>query len=188
MAATATAPPPTRSYAWVAGVVAAGALVALTVGIVAKTQQSDSPGGYFQLFFTDPIHLKAWFATAAALLGCVQLFTAAWIFRRLPLPRTRWVNVVHRWSGRTAFVCTLPVAYHCVFKLGFHTDRGDRVAFHSLLGCAFYGAYVAKVSIVRLHRFPGWVLPVMGGTLFTILIAAWYSSALWFFRLVGEGL
>lgn len=165
-----------------------GAVVAVTVGVLAKTQQSDAPSGYFDLFFSDPIHLKAWLATGAALLGCVQLFTAAWIFRKLPLHKPPAVNFVHRWSGRLAFVLTLPVAYHCIFKLGFHGDRGDRVLIHSLAGTAFYGAYVAKVSIVRLHRFPGWVLPVAGGTLFTILIAAWYTSALWFFSLVGEGL
>jgi hypothetical protein len=41
------------------------------------------------------------------------------------------------------------------------------------------------VLIVRLHRFPAWVLPAAGGLLFATLIAVWYSSALWFFRLVG---
>ena len=106
-----------------------GTLVAVTVGVIAKTQQSDSPSGYFDLFFSDPIHLKAWFATAAALLGCVQLFTAAWIFRKLPLHKPPIVNVIHRWSGRLALVCTLPVAYHCIFKLGFHGDRGAACSF-----------------------------------------------------------
>ena len=30
---------------------------------------------------------------------------------------------MHRWTGRLAFVLTLPVAYHCIFKLGFR--HGD---------------------------------------------------------------
>jgi hypothetical protein len=94
---------------------------------------------------------------------------------------------VHRWSGRLAFVVTLPVAYHCIFKLGFQSGD-DRVLAHSLLGCAFYGAFTAKVLVVRLHRFPGWVLPTAGGLLFAVLIAVWYTSAVWFFRLVGVGL
>ena len=65
-----------------------------------------------------------------------------------------WVNPAHRWSGRLAFVATLPVAYHCIFKLGFQS--GDlRVLWHSLLGSAFYGAFAAKVTIVELKRFPG---------------------------------
>jgi hypothetical protein len=27
---------------------------------------------------------------------------------------------------------------------------------------------------------PGWVLPVAGGLLFTVVVVIWYSSALWF--------
>jgi uncharacterized protein DUF6529 len=185
-AAAKTRPPRRpRSGVWIAGIVAVGALVALTVGLLAGSQQSDAPGGYFDLFFSDPVHLKAWFASGAVVLALTQLFTAAWIFEKLPWRRPRRVNVVHRWSGRLAFLLTLPVAYHCIFKLGFHDDRGDRVLAHSLLGSAFYGAYVSKVSIVRLHRFPRWVLPAAGGTLFAVLIAAWYTSAFWFFDLVG---
>jgi hypothetical protein len=44
------------------------------------------------------------------------------------------------------------------------------------------------VLIVRLKRFPFWVLPVAGGLLFATLIVVWYTSALWFFSLVGEGI
>ena len=173
----ATAAP--RSYRWLAAPLLAFALFSLTAGLLADHDPRSK--GYFRLFFSDPIHLKAGFATAAALLACFQLFTAAWIFRKLPWDKPAWVNPVHRWSGRLAFVCTLPVAYHCIFKLGFR-DPGTRVLAHSLLGCAFFGAYAAKVTIVRLHRFPGLVLPVAGGLLFAVLIGVWYSSALWLYR------
>jgi hypothetical protein len=184
----AAAPAPARRpTAWVLVPLTVGALVALTVGIVARTQQDSSPGGYFELFFSDPIHLKAWFATAAGVLAFVQIVTAAWMFRLIPLERSVWVNVVHRWSGRLAFLCTLPVAYHCVFKLGFQTGD-DRVLIHSLLGSAFFGAFAAKILIVRMKRYPVWVLPAAGGLLFSTLILVWYTSALWFFSLVGEGI
>ena len=56
------------------------------------------------------------------MLGVTQLFTAAWIFRKLPWDRPRGVAALHRWSGRIAFLLTIPVAYHCVFKLGFHDE------------------------------------------------------------------
>lgn len=46
---------------------------------------------------------------------------------------------------------------------------------------------MAKVSFVKLHRFPRWVLPTFGGLTFTLLIVAWYTSAYWFFDLVGLG-
>ena len=158
---------------------AAFALVALTAGLLAH--HAPRSKGYFRLFFSDPIHLKAGFATAAALLACFQLFTATWIFRKLPWPKPDWVNPAHRWSGRLAFVCTLPVAYHCIFKLGFRT-LDSRVLLHSLFGCAVYGGYAAKVTIVRLHRFPRPVLPIAGGTLFAVLIGVWYTSAVWLYR------
>jgi mono/diheme cytochrome c family protein len=90
------------------------------------------------------------------------------------------VNPVHRWSGRLAFLLTLPVAYHCIFKLGFQ-DPSTRVLAHSLFGCAVYGAFAAKVTIVRLHNFPRFVLPVAGGLLFAVLVGVWWTSAVWLY-------
>src|SRR5947207_6759129 len=180
MAAVATAPPAgPRSWRWVLVPLTAGALVSLTAGLLARHEPRSK--GYFRLFFSDPIHLKAGFATAAVVLGCFQIFSAAWIFRKLPWRKPAWLNPAHRWSGRLAFACTLPVAYHCIFKLGFRTPD-SRVVAHALLGCGVYGAYASKVTIVRLHRFPRPVLPIAGGLLFAVLIGAWYTSALWLYR------
>ena len=148
---TTAASPPLRRPIWLVAPLTAFALVALTVGL----ERLDPNKGYFQLFFSDTLHLKAWFATIAVLLGLSQLFTAAWIFRKLPWPRPPWIPAVHRWTGRAAFACTLPVAYHCVFKLGFQHPT-TRVLAHSLHGCSVYGAFAAKVLIVRMHRFPVW--------------------------------
>jgi mono/diheme cytochrome c family protein len=154
------------------------ALFSLTAGLLAAHDPRSK--GYFRLFFEDPIHLKAGFASVAAALACFQLFSAAWIFGKLPWRRPAWVNPAHRWSGRLAFVFTLPVAYHCIFKLGFQSPD-TRVLTHSLLGCAVYGGYAAKVTIVRLRRFPAPVLPIAGGTLFAVLIGVWYTSAVWLY-------
>ena len=178
MSELAASPPEQRSYRWLAAPLAAFALVSLSAGLLAAHDPRSK--GYFRLFFSDPIHLKAGFATAAVVLACFQLFTAAWIFRKLPWSRPAWVNPVHRWSGRLAFVCTLPVAYHCIFKLGFQ-DPTTRVLAHSLLGCAVYGAFAAKVTIVRLHGFPRFVLPLAGGLLFAVLVGVWWTSALWLY-------
>jgi hypothetical protein len=175
-----------RPARWLAVPLLAFALIALTVGLVAR-ERFDPDKGYFQLFFSDTLHLKAWFATVAVILALLQLFTAAWIFRKLPWPRPPWIPAFHRWTGRLAFACTLPVAYHCIFKLGYQ-DTTTRVLAHSLFGCAVYGAFAAKVLIVRLHRFPVWVLPTAGGLLFGVLVGVWYTSAVWLFRLMGIGL
>lgn len=174
--------PTTRSRGWLVLPLTVGALVALGAGLLARA--SPDEGGYFDLFFSDTIHMKTWLASGVALLALTQLLTAAWIFRKLPWPRPRWVPALHRWTGRGTLLLSLPVAYHCIFQLGFQSGD-DRVLAHSLLGSAVYGAFAAKVLIVRLHRFPGWVLPTAGGLLFAVLIAVWYTSALWFFRLVG---
>jgi Family of unknown function (DUF6529) len=52
------------------------------------------------------------------------------------------------------FLLSLPVAVHCMFAYG--VQLGDpRVAVHSVAGCLFYGAFAAKVLIVRSRRLPG---------------------------------
>ena len=179
-----------RSPKWLLAPLLALAFFSLLAGLVAKAYVPEAgayPGGWFDLFFSDTIHLKAWLATTAAALALFQLFTAAWIFHKLPWAKPAWVNPVHRWSGRLAFVATLPVAYHCIFKLGFQSGD-NRVLWHSLLGSLFYGAFAAKITIVRLKRFPGPTLPVAGGLVFAVLIGVWYTSAVWFFQLAGVGI
>src|SRR5881409_1626673 len=168
--------------AWLALPLVVFALITLTVGLLARqTIRTPYSTPFFDLFFSDTLHMKAWLLTAAVILACSQLLTAARIYELLGFPpKGRFYHSVHRWSGRAAIVFKLPVAYHCVFLLGFGT-RSPRVLIHSLLGSALYGAVVAKVLIVRSTRFAPWVLPVAGGLLFSILLGLWLTSALWFF-------
>jgi hypothetical protein len=133
--------------------------------------------------FSTPIAFKAWFASAAAALGIVQVATGARIFGKLsaivrvPPPN---VNRIHRWSGRLAILFTLPVAFHCVFILGFKTDDA-RVLAHSVLGTFIYGVLAVKLFFVRDPDHPRWTLPLVGGTLFTLLALLWSTSSLWYF-------
>src|SRR3954452_1352497 len=149
VAATPAARAP--SYRWVALPLLAFAVVSLTAGLLARHEPRSK--GYFRLFFSDPIHMKAGLATAAALLACFQVFSAAWIFKKLPWSRPAWIGRAHRWSGRTALLLTLPVAYHCIFKLGFRSPD-TRVLAHSLLGCAVYGGFAAKSVVMDVRRLP----------------------------------
>ena len=32
---------------------------------------------------------------------------------------------------------------------------------------------------------PGWVLPVLGGVAFALLVVIWFTSAFWFFSIFG---
>ena len=116
--------------------------------------------------------MKAWLASVAAALAVFQLFTAAWIFPQAAMGEAAWVNPVHRWSGRIAFIVTLPVAYlHLQAGLPERRQPGAR---HSLLGSAF--CFAAKITIVELKRFPTAVLPISGGLLFAVLIGVWYRA------------
>ena len=91
---------------------------------------------------------------------------------------------MHRLAGTLAFLFTLPVAFLCLWSLGFQ-DHTTRVLVHSLLGCFFYGAFVVKILAVRVRGLPNWLLPVMGGVVFVTLVGIWLTSSFWFFRNVG---
>ena len=139
--------------------------------------------------FSSGIAAKAWFATAAVALGVVQVSTGARIFGKLehlvPIGRPT-VNRVHRWSGRLAILCTLPVAFHCIFILGFRSTD-TRVLVHSIAGTFVYGVIAVKIFFVRDRDHPRWTLPLVGGTLFTILVILWSTSAFWYFTNVRFG-
>ena len=138
--------------------------------------------------FSSPIAMKAWFATAALALAGVQVITAARIYGRVNFLPERGPTIarVHRWSGRLAFVCTLPVFFHCVTILGFQTPDA-RVAIHSIVGTFLYGVFVAKVLIVRDRSLPNWALPTAGLTLASLLLVLWLTSSLWYFTTVRFG-
>lgn len=169
-----------------AGALLAGAVVTLSIGVYAGLHEpANRP--LVTLGFSGMLPFKAWLTTAATVLLIVQLATAMWMWGRLPGvsgAAPAWAGPLHRWSGTTAFVLTVPVAFHCIWALGFAT--GDlRVTVHSLVGCLFYGAYAAKMLALRTRGLPGWALPVLGGSVLTTLLLLWLTAALWFFTRAG---
>jgi len=186
---TARATGSARSRALLAVPLVLFAAVAVTVGSVAsRTIRQPYETAFFRLFFSDPLHMKVWLLTAGLVLALGQLVTASRIYEVLHFaPGGRFYAVVHRWSGRAAILLTLPVAYHCIFLLGFGT-YGTRAVVHSVLGSIFYGTLLSKVFLVRAHGFPGWALPVAGGLLFSILLGLWLTSSFWFFTTLGIGI
>ena len=174
--------PTPRDWAWFVALLAVFGLSFLTIRLLAGR----SAGGYptppfFHLFFSDTIHMKAWLATGAITLALFQVLSAARLFELFHwAPSGRFWSRMHRMSGYLAILLTLPAAYHCIFLLGFETTS-IRVAIHSILGSAFYGAFLVKVILVRSSGFPGWALPVAGGLLFAILTVLWLTSSLYLF-------
>jgi hypothetical protein len=160
---------------------AAGGAVALALGTYGRVHEPT--GGSIATFgFPAVLPMKAWFGTGVFVLALAQLVSALALWGRLPGVRVApvWLATVHRWSGTAAFVVSLPVAYHCLWSLGFQ-DTDTRVLAHSLAGCAFYGAFATKLLALRIDGRPHWALPAIGGLLVTCVTVLWLTSSLWFF-------
>lgn len=170
---------------WIALLV--GGAVSLSIGVYGSIHD---PAGQqtISLFFSNTLSFKAWATTVILAFALFQLWSALRMWGKVTWPKTMpgWWGDGHRLSGTLAFALSLPVAFHCLWALGFEPDFGELRRFvHSGLGCLFYGAFAAKVLLVRSHDRPAWALPVIGGTVFTILTAIWLTSSLWFFTTFG---
>jgi len=132
---------------------------------------------------TAMLQFKSFLTSVAIVLALFQLVTGLRLYDRVPWPRQipLWLGDVHRLTGTLVLVVSLPVAYHCLWSLGFQSDTNNLRAYaHSLFGCFFYGAYVTKVLAVRRGSPPNWFIPIMGGTVLTTLAVVWLTSALYF--------
>lgn len=159
-----------------------GAGVAVILGVYGRVHDANSRG--LPAFgFSSPLVFKVWFGSAVMLLVIVQLVLASWLYGRLPGAgdAPAWVGTAHRATGYTAFVLSLPVGALCLYGFGFNPSPfSGRVLLHSVAGCLLYGAFAAKVIIVRSARMPSWAIPLVGSILFTVIVLVWLSSAVWY--------
>jgi Family of unknown function (DUF6529) len=161
-----------------------GAAVSLTLGIYANAHTPSSDLA-ITLGFTNTITMKVWLTTIALAFAVIQLISALWMYGKLPLGAApAGLGHVHRISGRIAFLVSLPVAYHCLYQLGWQ-HSSTRVLMHSIFGCLFYGAFAVKVLIVRSRGLPSAALPIAGGLVFVILVYIWLSAGLWYIDKLG---
>ena len=184
MTATYRRRPARRSWSMRALVVAfgVGSLFSVGLGVYGRLHEPT----FFALNvagFSSGLAAKAWLATGAFLLAVVQLVSALIMYGRIPVRAPSWIGALHRWSGRAAVLLTVPVAVHCLYALGFEGGE-PRVLVHSLFGCFFYGAFAAKMLVLRA-RTPKWTLPVLGGAVFAALTALWLTASVWFFATHG---
>ncbi|MGW3104858.1 DUF6529 family protein [Streptomyces sp. cg40] len=176
-------PPPRRRDSPARYLVPALVAAAVAVGLGVYGKVHDPAGTAFNLAgFSSTGAVKSWLATTAFFFALVQVVSAFMVYGKLPGPS--WSGTLHRWSGRIAFLVAVPVAVHCLYAFGYQT-YSTRVMWHSLLGCLFFGAFSAKMLLLRSERLPGWLLPLVGGLVFTGLTLLWLTSALWFFRTFG---
>ena len=183
-ASTTAVPAKSSSGMAVLIAVVLGALVAVGLGAFGKLHEPQ----FFSINlagFSSGLAVKAWLSTLAVLLALFQLASAFAMYRLIPGGKApSWIGTAHVWSGRLAVLASVPVAVHCLYALGFES-YDNRVLFHSLFGCFFYGAFVTKMILLTRKGLQGWVIPVAGGLVFFGLVYVWLTSALWFFQTNG---
>jgi hypothetical protein len=161
-----------------------GCLVALTLGIYGREH---APTGVAVdiVGFSSPGTVKAWLATIAVIAAVIQVGSSLVMYGKVRwFGSPSWIGALHRWSGRTAFIACVLAAVHCLYALGFETFNA-RVFAHSIAGCLFFGVFTAKMLALTKRGMPGWVLPVLGGVAFALLVLIWFTSAFWFFSVFG---
>jgi hypothetical protein len=171
-----------RSQTWVVPALA-GAAVSVALGVYGAAH-TPSGGAITAFGFGSLIAMKVWLASAVGVLALAQLVTALWMFGRLGLRPVRHLGTVHRLTGAAAVALSLPVAYHCLWSLGFQSYDA-RVLVHSVLGCFLYGVLVTKVTALHSGSTRGWLVPLAGGLLFTVLMLVVLTSAVWYFAELG---
>ena len=133
-----------------------GAAVSVFLGVYGRVHD---PTGetVATLFLEDQITMKAWFATVAALCAVVQVGSALRLYGKVGSgPTPGWLGDVHRLSGTLAFLFTLPVAYHCLWSIGFSSDPGfNRVFVHSVAGRTSGGSIAYRASASCENSSPG---------------------------------
>ncbi len=184
---TSTQPAPVQQAPrWgLAAVAGLGLVVAAVLAAYARVHPGNG-AAIWTVGFSALLAMKTWFTTAALLFAVVQVVSALAMWGRLPgvSGSPTWATPVHRWSGVVAFVLTLPVAFQCIWSLGF-ADSPARTLVHSVAGCLFYGVFAAKMLSLRLKGLPDRMLPVLGGVLAALLVIIWFSSAFWYFSQSG---
>jgi hypothetical protein len=180
-----------KSMAVPLGAFAAGAVVALLLGVFAKVHDP-TLDGTTTLGFNDVRDMKVALSTAIGVLAVGQVVGALWIYGKLGIKAPSWLGLAHRISGTIALLLAVFVGYHCIWAFGFQTGTTEdgyevplRGVVHEVLACAVFGAVVVKVAAVRSKRAPGWFLPVAGGLLFSLLIVVVLTSTGWYLNEYG---
>ena len=175
-----------RSMAVPLGAFAAGAVVALLLGVFGRVHDP-TPSGTTALGFDTVIEMKVVFSTVIGVLAVLQAVGALWLYGRLGVRAPSWLGTAHRITGAVTLLLAVFVGYSCLWALGLESGRLEngeevplRAVVHGVLGCVVFGAVVVKVVAVRSRRAPGWFLPVAGGLLFAVLVVVVLTSSAWY--------
>lgn len=157
-----------------------GALVSVVLGVYGANHKGNSI--VFQISgFSNLVWVKSWLTVVATFFVLIQLGSALIMYGKIrKITAPPWIGTLHRWSGRIAFFVAVPVGVFCLYGIGFQ-HHNTRVLLHSLLGCLFFGVFTVKMLVLTKRGIAGWVLPLLGGLVFTVLVATCLTSAVWYF-------
>jgi Family of unknown function (DUF6529) len=157
-----------------------GALVSVALGVYGARHKGQSI--VFQVSgFKNLIEVKSWLAAVAGLFALVQVVSALIMYGKIKaITPPPWIGTLHRWSGRLTFFIVVPIGVFCLYGIGFQAYDA-RVLAHSLLGCLFFGVFTVKMLMLTKRGIAGWVVPLAGGVVFTVLVSAVLTSAAWYF-------
>src|SRR6478752_7439185 len=115
MAEAAPGPAPSMTVPLTA--FAAGAVVALLLGVFGKVHDP-TLDGTTTLGFDTVLAMKVAVTCVIGVLVVLQLVGALWMYGKLGGAAPAWVGPAHRVTGAIALLLTVFVAYHCLWALG----------------------------------------------------------------------
>jgi uncharacterized protein DUF6529 len=120
----------------------------------------------------NPTEVKVVLASVATALALYQVVLAAIGYRKLRVIEAEPAFMTHRASGDTIAVLLIVVAIMCLsyFEL-------EDSAFHAVTGFLLLVVLAVKVVVIRWWHSAGRFLPVLGITVFLLLVATWASTA-----------
>jgi len=122
----------------------------------------------------NPTEVKVVLATVATALAVYQLVLISVVYRKvrpsfLDAGPAAWT---HRASGDTIAVLLIVVSVMCLSYFGL-----DDGAFHAVTGALLLGGLALKVVVIRWWHAASRFLPVLGITVFILLVTTWASTA-----------
>ena len=122
----------------------------------------------------NPTEVKVVLASVATALAVYQLVLAAVFYRKL---RPSFLDAApaawtHRASGDTIAVLLIVVAIMCLSYFGLEDG-----AFHAVTGFLLLLVLGLKVVVIRWWHAAGRYLPVLGLSVFVLLVTTWASTA-----------
>jgi Family of unknown function (DUF6529) len=119
--------------------------------------------------------VKVLLASVVLALAGYQLFLIAVGYGKLRLPFLAWqpASAAHRAAGDAILVLIVVTAIMCISYFGFEDDQ----VLHIVAAISLLAVLALKVTIIRRWHAMNRFLPVLGLSVFVLIVVTWASSA-----------